>query len=161
MISEKMAKALNEQMNFENESAHVYLAMASWLRSEDLDGASSFMIAQYKEEKGHGRKIYDYLHEQDWMPTITSFQTPESSFENILEVLESAYAHEQKVTAKFIELMDLARLEKDYATEALLQWFISEQVEEEDTIRGLIARYHKYPKAHLLLFDKDMGSMRD
>ncbi len=159
MISTKMAQMLNEQMNFENESAHVYLAMASFLRSENLEGASSWMVAQYKEEKFHGKKIYDYLHEQGADVTITGFETPKNEYKDLLEVLEASLAHEKVVTAKIRDLMALAKEEQDYATEAFLQWFILEQVEEEDTLNDLIARYHLYPQpAHLLLFDKDMGA---
>ncbi len=158
MISEKMAKELNKQMNFENESAHVYLAMANFLRKENLDGASSWMIKQYKEERFHGKKIYDYLHEQDADVTIEGFTTPRKTYTDILDVLEVALKHEQEVTQRFNKLMDLAKEEKDYQTEAFLAWFILEQVEEEDTLRDLIGRYHLYPKAHLLLFDRDMGA---
>lgn len=158
MISKKMEQKLNEQMNFENESAHVYLAMANFLRKENLDGACAWMIAQYKEEKRHGKKIYDYLHEQDAEVTIEGFTTPQNTYENLLDVLEKSLEHEMLVTSKVRDLMALAKAENDYATEAFLQWFILEQVEEEDTLKALITRFHQYPQpAHLLLFDKDMG----
>lgn len=158
MISTKMAEMLNKQMNFENESAHVYLAMANWAKGSNLNGAESWLVAQYKEEKFHGKKIYDYLHEQGVDVTITGFETPRSEFKDLLEVLHESLKHEKLVTANFVELIKLAKEENDYATEAFLQWFILEQVEEEDTLNDLIARYNLYPQpAHLLLFDKDMG----
>lgn len=158
MISTKMATILNEQMNFENESAHVYLAMANWAKSANLNGTESWMIKQYKEEKFHGKKIYDYLHDQGATVTLTGFDTPRSEYKDVLELLNAALEHEKLVTARFVELMTLAKAENDFATEAFLQWFILEQVEEEDTLTDLIARYHLYPQpAHLLLFDKDMG----
>ncbi len=159
MISDKMAKMLNEQMNFENESAHVYLAMASYLKAENLNGASSWMIAQYKEEKAHGKKIFDYLHDQGCDVTIEGFETPKNDYSGLLEILEASLEHEKLVTSKIYDLITLAKEENDYATEAFLQWFILEQVEEEDTLNDLIARFHLYPQpAHLLLFDKDMGA---
>ncbi len=159
MISTKMAKMLNEQMNFENESAHVYLAMASYLKAENLNGASSWMIAQYKEEKAHGKKIFDYLHDQGAELTIEGFETPKNNYNGLLEVLEASLEHEKLVTSKIRDLIALAKEENDYATDAFLQWFILEQVEEEDTLNDLIARFHLYPQpAHLLLFDKDMGA---
>lgn len=159
MISEKMVEMLNTQMNFENESAHVYLAMANFCKAANLPGAESWMIAQFKEEKMHGRKIYDYLHEQGADVTITGFETPRKEYDNLLDVLEETLKHEKLVTSKFVELMAQAKSENDFATEAFLQWFILEQVEEEDTVNDLIARYHLYPQpAHLLLFDKDMGT---
>ncbi len=158
MISEKMATMLNEQMNFENESAHVYLAMANWAKAANLSGAESWYVAQFKEEKMHGKKIYDYLHEQGADVTITGFETPRSEYKDLLETLEVSLDHEKLVTKKITDLMILAKEENDYATEAFLQWFILEQVEEEDTLNDLIARYNLYPQpAHLLLFDKDMG----
>lgn len=158
MISTKMATMLNEQMNFENESAHVYLAMANWAKGANLNGAEAWMIKQYKEEKFHGKKIYDYLHEQGADVTITGFETPRSEYKDILEVLQEALAHERLVTSRLVELMKVAKEETDFATEAFLQWYILEQVEEEDTLNDLIARYNLYPQpAHLLLFDKDMG----
>ncbi len=158
MISKRLADKLNEQMNFENESAHVYLAMANFCKGANLNGAESWMVAQFKEEQYHGKKIYDYLHDQGADVTITGFETPQNTYANLLEVLEEALAHEKKVTARINELMQIAKEENDYASEAFLQWFILEQVEEEDTLNDLIARYHLYPQpAHLLLFDKDMG----
>lgn len=158
MISTKIATMLNNQMNFENESAHVYLAMANWAKSANLNGAESWMIKQFKEEKFHGKKIYDYLHEQGAEVTIGGFDTPRSEFKDLLELLNAALEHEKLVSANFKELMIAAKEENDFATEAFLQWFILEQVEEEDTLNDLIARYHLYPQpAHLLLFDKDMG----
>ncbi len=158
MISKRMNEALNTQMNFENESAHVYLAMASYLRKESLDGASSWMIKQYKEEKFHGKKMYNYIHEQDGDVVITGFETPKNEYQDILDVLETALAHEKEVTRRIYDLMKLAKEENDYATEVFLAWYIEEQVEEEDTLRDLISRYHLYPKAHLLIFDREMGS---
>lgn len=158
MISKKMAEMLNEQMNFENESAHVYLGMANFCKAENLNGAESWLVAQFKEEKYHGKKIYDYLHEQGADVTITGFETPRNKYNDLLEVLTVSLEHEKLVTSKIVELMKLAKEEGDFATEAFLQWFILEQVEEEDTLNDLIARYHLYPQpAHLLLFDKDMG----
>lgn len=162
MISERMAKMINDQINFENESAHIYLAMANFLRAENLNGASSWMIGQYKEEKFHGKKLYDYMHEQGAEVEIRGFETPRQKYDNVLEVLEVSLEHEKLVTSKFVELMKVAKEENDFTTEAFLQWFLLEQVEEEDTLNDLIARYHMYPQpAHLLLFDKDMGQMRN
>ncbi len=158
MISKKMNDALNTQMNFENESAHVYLAMASYLRKESLDGAASWMIKQYKEEKFHGKKMYNYIHEQEGDVVITGFETPKSEYNDILDVLETALAHEKEVTRRIYDLMKLAKEENDYATEVFLGWYVEEQVEEEDTLRDLISRYHLYPKAHLLIFDREMGA---
>ncbi len=158
MLSEKLNELLNEQMNFENESAHVYLAMASFCKQENLSGAETWFVAQYKEEKDHGKKIYDYLHEQDANVQIAGFKTPSASYKNLLDVLEAALAHEKEVTNRFIKIMEVAKEEKDYTTEAFIQWFLLEQVEEEDAVKELIARYHLYPQpAHLLLFDKEMG----
>ncbi len=160
MISKKMNDALNIQMNFENESAHIYLAMANFLKKESLDGAASWMINQYKEEKSHGKKIYNYLHEQDGDITIEGFESPKNTYDDILDVLETSLAHEQEVTRRIYEIMSLAKEEGDYQTEAFLNWFVLEQVEEEDTLRDLISRYHLYPKAHLLIFDKEMGQRK-
>ncbi len=158
MISQKIEKMLNEQMNFENESAHIYLSIASFCKSQNLNGAESWFIAQYKEEKQHGMKIYDYLHEQGADVEICGFELPKVTYKDLLHVLEISLAHEQEVTKRITKLMEIAKAENDYATEAFLQWFILEQVEEEDTISELIARFNMYPQpAHLLLFDKEMG----
>ncbi len=161
MLSTKMVEMLNEQMNFENESAHIYLAMANFLKAANLNGAESWMVAQFKEEKMHGKKIYDYLHEQGADVKITGFETPRSEYKDLLEVLEVSLEHEKLVTSKITDLMVQAKADNDFATEAFLQWFILEQVEEEDTLNELIARYHLYPQpAHLLLFDRDMGQRK-
>ncbi|MFV0246452.1 MAG: ferritin [Mycoplasmatales bacterium] len=157
MISKKIEKLLNDQMNFENESAFIYLAMSNFLRRSNLDGASKWMLHQYKEEQGHARKIYDYLHENGCDVHIDGFKNPTNTYKDIEEVLNTALKHEQLVTSKFVKIMDQAKSEKDYATESFIQWFILEQVEEEDNVQDLIDRFKLYPKAHLLLFDKDMG----
>lgn len=138
MISQKMQDALNGQVNAEFYSAHLYLAMAAYFESIDLPGAASWMRVQFQEEQAHALKIVDYVIERDGQAAIKGFDDPPTQWDSVLDAFQTAYAHEQHVTALINGLVDVARAESDHAAEIFLQWFVNEQVEEEASVKAII-----------------------
>lgn len=143
MLSEKLEKALNEQMNFEFESAHIYLAMAAYCSDQDLDGFANFFEVQAEEERFHAMKFYNYINEMDGRVQISSMGQPQNEFESLIDVFRKGLEHENKVTQRIYNLMDLATDEREHATISTLKWFIDEQVEEQSTFKGLIKKLER------------------
>lgn len=140
MISPSMQQALADQLNREFYSAYLYLAMSASCSHNDFNGAASWLRLQYEEEHVHATKIYNYLTGQGVKVTLSSIDQPPSEFGGLLEVFEASRRHEQEMTSRLNELSDQALKEKDHATYNLLQWFVNEQVEEESTVGGIIAK---------------------
>lgn len=140
MISTRIQEALSEQLNREFYSAYLYLAMAASSANADFNGAASWLELQYEEEILHATKIYRYLIDQAVPVRLATIDAPPSTFGTLLEVFQSSLSHEQAMTSRLNELSDLALAEKDHATYNLLQWFVNEQVEEEATLNGIIAK---------------------
>ena len=131
MIKERIQDALNEQINAELYSSYLYLSMSAYFESINLKGFASWMRVQTQEELLHAMKFYDYLIERGGKVVLSSIESPPTEWPSPLAIFENAYQHEQKVTGLINELVDLAIAEKDHATNIILQWFVSEQVEEE------------------------------
>ena len=140
MLSEKLHKSLNAQMNYEFYSAHAYLAMAAYCTDESYDGFANFFLVQSEEERFHAMKFYNYLSDMGYPATIEGFSNPGNDFTSVLDAFEQALKHEKKVTRRIYELSDIALEEREHATMAFLKWFIDEQVEEEATFNTLIAK---------------------
>lgn len=140
MNNEKLIKALNEQLNFEIESAYIYKGMANWLASEDWNGFSHFMTKQVYEELEHAGKIERFLLEIGEKIELTEVPQPKNEYASVNEVMQIALEHEKEVTRRFNNLMDIAREVDDKRIEIFLQWFITEQVEEEATFEGIIVK---------------------
>ena len=159
MISKKMQDALNDQVAAEFYSAHLYLAMSAWLESVDLPGFAHWMRIQYQEEVSHGMKMFDYLIERDGRAIIKAFEAPPSDWNSLLEVFETVYGHEQKVTGLINNLVDIALSEKDHASHVSLQWFVNEQVEEEATAKGILQQLKMLgdSKSGLFQIDRELG----
>ncbi len=159
MISKKMEKALNGQLNAELYSAYLYLSMAAYFESADLAGFANWMRVQDAEERLHAMKFYDYIIERGGRVTLGPIQAPPSDWDSPLAVFEATLTHEQKVTGLINDLMDLAREEKDNASKIFLQWFVNEQVEEEDNagkVLGQLKLIKDSPQA-LFMMDREMG----
>ena len=140
MVSTKMQEVLNEQLNREYFSAYLYLSMSSYCSDVGLNGSAHWFSEQYKEEVEHGMKIYEYMLQRGVKIELEQIDKPESEFKSILEVFEKSLAHEQFMTNNLNELSDLAMKDKDHATYNFLQWFVTEQVEEEATVSDIIAK---------------------
>ena len=131
MLGKKVEEALNAQMNREFYSSYLYLSMSGHFESNNLKGFAHWLRIQGNEELGHAMKFYDYMVQRGARPALRQIDAPTSKWKTHAAVFEDAYKHEQKVTKYISELADLARTEVDHATEVFLQWFVTEQVEEE------------------------------
>ncbi len=138
MISEKMQKAINDQINAEFYSSYFYLSMAAYCDSENYKGFAEWFRLQAEEERTHGFKLFDYLQERGGRVVLKAIEEPPSNFKSIQDTFEQTLEHERKVTGLINNLNKLAIEENDYATQAHLQWFISEQVEEEATAEDIL-----------------------
>lgn len=140
MLSKKMLKALNDQVNAELYSHYLYLAMAAHLEAENLSGFAHWLKAQSYEEYGHGLKIFGYIQQRGSRVSLKAIDEPPAKWASPLAVFEDVAKHERLVTSKVNDLVDLAIAEKDHATLAFLQWFVTEQVEEEATADALVQK---------------------
>ena len=160
MISTTMATALNEQIKWEMYSANLYLGMSAYMQDAGLTGFAHWMRIQYQEETAHALKLYDFLLARGGQVVMLPIDAPAAEWANVLEVFEATLAHEQEVTRRINELVRLAKEEKDFATDIFLHWFVSEQVEEEETVKDIISKLRliKGEGQGMLLLDKDLGS---
>ena len=131
MISSKMEKAINEQINKEIYSAYLYLAMAAQCENMGFRGFGNWFKVQYTEELTHAMKFFEYVNERGGRVELAAIKQPPVEFKSPLAMFEQAYKHEQYVTQSINGLVDLAIKEGDHATNSLLRWFVDEQVEEE------------------------------
>jgi len=138
MISKKIEDALNEQINAELYSAYLYLSMAAYFESANLPGFANWMRVQTQEELFHAMKLYDYIFERGGKVTLSPVDAPPSDWDCPLAVFEATLEHEQKVTRLINDLVSLARTEKDNASEIYLQWYVHEQVEEENNVGTIL-----------------------
>jgi ferritin len=132
MIPTKIEDALNAQMNKELESEYIYLSMAAYFNSMDLAGFENFFLVHVKEERSHAMKIYNFLAERGGTAVMKPIAAPAVEYESPQKAFEQALAHEEYISSSINELMSLSIQEQDYATASFLNWFVDEQVEEED-----------------------------
>ena len=162
MMTNKMEKALNEQINEELYSAYLYLAMSAWFESQNLPGFGSWMKVQAREENTHAMKFFEFIHERRGRVMLKTIKEPDKEWKSPLAAFEAALEHEQYITGRIDGLVNLAITEKDHATGGLLQWFVKEQVEEEasaDRIVQMLKMAANAPGA-LLMLDHQMGERK-
>jgi len=159
MISKKIEKALNAQVNAELYSAYLYLSMESYFQSLNLSGFANWMRVQTQEEVSHAMKIYDFVNERGGRALLKGIEGPRTEWKSPLAAFEAAYAHEQKVTGLINDLVDLAIKEKDHATNNFLQWFVNEQVEEEASADAIVQQLKMMEKAPggMFMLDRELG----
>jgi ferritin len=138
MISKKMEKAFNDQINAELYSEYLYLAMSAYCESIDLPGFAAWMKQQAAEERIHAMRFYDFVFDRDGRVELEAIAKPQAEYKSILDMFENVLKHEQHVTKLIHDLYALALNENDYAAQVELQWFIAEQVEEEKTAKDII-----------------------
>lgn len=131
MISTKVQDAFNKQLGIELESAHLYLSMAAYFHSNDLDGMAHWMQAQAHEEFEHAMKFYGHINDRNGRVKLPALSEPKHEWASPLEAWQEAYGHEQFITGKINDLTTLIAAENDNAAVPLLQWFQNEQIEEE------------------------------
>jgi ferritin len=138
MISNDMAKALNDQINKELYSAYLYLGMSAHAERHGMPGIAKWLFIQTQEEMSHAQKIYQYVLRQGAVIELEQIDKPHVDAENALALFEQVLDHEKLVTASINNLVDIAVKERDHATEVFLQWFVNEQVEEEENACQII-----------------------
>jgi ferritin len=159
MIDEKMQEALNKQLNAELYSAYLYLSMSTHFQSVNLGGFANWMRVQAREELLHAMKFYDYVNERGGRVTLLPVDEPPSQWHSPLAAFEHVYQHEQKVTSLINKLVDLAVKARDHATNNFLQWFVSEQVEEEASADEVVQRLKLVgdDRSGLFMIDRELA----
>jgi len=141
MIKPKIQKALNRQINVEFNAFYSYLSMAAYFESHHMSGFAGWYKVQSNEELKHAMKLYEYIISRGEKVVLTAIEAPQTEGKSFLSVFEAAYAQELKVSALINDLVDLAKSEGDHATEIMLQWFVTEQVEEENMANSNVERF--------------------
>lgn len=160
MLTKNVEGAINDQIAKEFYAAHLYLSMVAYFEEQNLPGFAHWMRMQTDEERAHAMRLFNYLIEAGGRVKLQAIGEPPSEFDGPLAVMEASLEHEQKVTASIRKLYELAEKEKDYATQLHLQWFISEQLEEEKNVGDVIARLKLAGdnKVALMFIDQELGS---
>ncbi len=158
MISEKMEKAFNDQINAEMYSAYLYLAMHAYVDTLGLKGFSNWIYVQVQEEMAHAMGLYNYVLTRGGKINLSAIDKPQGEWSSILEVVKAVLNHEQHVTSLINGLVDVAEQEKDRASISFLDWYVKEQVEEEDNVETMLAKLNLIGSDvnALLNYDKEL-----
>ncbi len=159
MLTDKMQKALNGQLNAELYSSYLYLSMNAYFKSVNLDGFANWMYYQAQEELEHSMKFYDFIIQRGGKVALAQIEAPQTEWDSPLAVFEATLAHEQKVTGLINDLVEIALEEHDHATNIFLQWFVSEQVEEEESVGGVLEQLKLMgdAKGGLFMIDRELA----
>ncbi|WP_282055514.1 ferritin [Maribacter luteus] len=158
MLSEKLDKALNKQIQIEAESSQVYLSMASWAETKGLEGIATFMYAQSDEERMHMLKLVKFVNERGGHAKVSELKAPKLEFGTFQKMFVELLEHEIFVSKSINDLVHITLEEKDYATHNFLQWYVAEQIEEEALARTILDKINLIgnDKGGLYLFDRDV-----
>ena len=160
MLKKEVTDALNEQINKEIYSAFLYMSMSAYTNDLVFKGFANWFMVQYHEEMYHAMKMYEYIQSQGESVVLKTVEAPPATFDSPLDAMEKTLAHEKVVTASINDLMDLAIDHRDHATKIFLEWYVTEQVEEEDTAGDMIAQLQMIgddPHA-LLMMDRELAA---
>lgn len=160
MLSKKMEKALNEQLNAELFSSYLYLSMAAYFEGRNLDGFGSWMKVQAQEELAHGMKFYEFINSRGGKVTLDAIEAPQTKWDSPLDAFVAAEKHEQHISKLINDLVNQAVKESDNASHQFLMWFVAEQVEEEESV-GRIVEHMKMitdSPSGLFMMDRELGS---
>lgn len=138
MISKRLEKAINDQIKIEEESSRIYLAMASWCEVKGLPGAARFLYQHSDEEREHQLKFVHFLNDRGGHAMLQAIDQPSADWNSIEELFDQVLKHEQFVTKKINEMVDICLEEKDHTTNNFLQWFVEEQIEEESLVQSVV-----------------------
>lgn len=161
MLSSKIEKALNKQIELEGSSSQYYLAMASWAETQGLNGVAQFLYTHSDEERLHMLKLIKFVNERGGHGVIPAMKEPSAKFKSVTAIFEQILEHEIMVSAEINQLVESCLKEKDYTTHNFLQWYVSEQIEEEALARKIMDKLKLIggEKAGLYLFDRDLEGM--
>lgn len=157
-MNKRVEQALNDQLQKEASSSQFYLSMASWAECQGLSGTANFMYAHSDEERFHMLKLVKFINERGGTAVIPGLETPPASFDSLTNVFELLLEHELDVTESINNLVDVCLQEKDYTTHNFIQWYVSEQLEEEALARTILDKVRMIgnDKAGMYLFDRDL-----
>ncbi|MBL4652422.1 MAG: ferritin [Flavobacteriales bacterium] len=161
MVSKKVEKALNEQIEAEMASSQYYLSMASWAETKGFNGVADFLYKQSDEERGHMLKLVKYINERGGQALVPALKGQPKSFKSLTFVFEELLKHEISVSKQINELIAICLEERDYTTQNFLQWYVSEQIEEEALARTIMDKMRLIgnDKGGLYLFDRDISTI--
>ncbi|MCB9013591.1 MAG: ferritin [Bacteroidales bacterium] len=160
MLSKKVENILNKQIEKEGYSSNLYLAMASWAENEGYKGISDWLYAQTEEERMHMLKFISYINEKDGKAIIPAFEKPVFKVKTVKELFDAVLKHEKFITASINDIVELVLQEKDFSTYSWVQWFVTEQIEEEANVRAILDKLKLVGEANLYLFDRDIMTLR-
>ncbi len=160
MLNKKIEEICNRQIEREAFSSNLYLAMASWAETSGLSGVAEWFYAQADEERMHMLKFIKYVNERGGSAIIPALKKPSVDFKNVDDVFRDVLKHEEFITASINENVALALDEKDFNTHNFLQWFITEQLEEEASVKGILDKVKLVGKNNMYQFDRDILSLR-
>ncbi|MGD0582154.1 MAG: ferritin [Bacteroidales bacterium] len=160
MLKKKVEDLCNRQVEREGYSSNLYLSMASWAENNGLPGIAAWLYAQAEEERIHFLKFIRYINERGNSTVIPAFKKPASEFKGAEDLFKEVLKHEEFITASINEIVHLTLEEKDYNTHNFLQWFVTEQIEEESSVRTVIDKLKLVGAANLYIFDRDILSLR-
>jgi len=161
MLSKTIEKALNNQIEVEASSSQFYLAMASWAETEGFNGAARFLYRHSDEERDHMLKLIKYVNERGGKAEIPSLGKPPKKFDSLSSIFKSLLDHEVKVSEQINGVVEQCLKEKDYTTHNFMQWYVSEQIEEEALARTILDKINLIgnDKGGLYLFDRDVEGL--
>ncbi len=161
MLTSKIETALNNQVTVEAESSQVYLAMASWAENLGFEGVSQFMYAHSDEERQHMLKLIKFINERGGHAKVSQLSAPPTEFGSFKDMFQTLFDHEVMVSKAINDLVDVSLQEKDYATHNFLQWYVSEQIEEEALARNILDKINLIgdDKSGFYLFDNDIKQL--
>lgn len=161
MLSAKVSASLNKQIILEAESSQFYLSMASWAETQGLNGISTFLFGHSDEERMHMLKLIKFVNERGGHGIVPALKQPPSIFKSVKSVFEEVLKHEILVTSEINKLVEITLKEKDYTTHNFLQWYVSEQIEEESLARQIVDKLKLIgdDKGGLYFFDRDLGAI--
>jgi ferritin len=160
MLKKKIEDICNRQVEREGYSSNLYLAMASWAETSGFGGVAAWLYSQAEEERLHMLKFFKYINERGGKAVVPAMKKPADKFKTVEEVFDAVLKHEQFITASINEIVALTLDEKDYNTHNFLQWFVMEQIEEENSARAIIDKLRLVGKMNMYEFDRDILSLR-
>ena len=160
MLPKKVEEILNEQILREDYSSQLYLSMASWAENKGFEGVSNWLYAQAEEERVHMLKLVRYVNDRDGVAVIPGINKPPTDFGDIFVLFDQVLAHEKFISGSINEIVAMCMAENDFTTQNWIQWFVTEQIEEEASVRAIIDKLNLVGKNNLYMFDRDILSMR-
>ncbi len=161
MITKNVEKAINEQIRREEHSSRIYLSMASWAERSGYPGAANWLYVQTEEERIHMLKLVHYLNDRGGTAVIPALEAPGAKFKSLPDVFQEVLKHEEYISASINELYAICTKEKDFTTANYLQWYITEQIEEESTVRSILdqIKLAGSDKGGQFMMDKEFSAM--